>query len=34
LAGSTHNLGNGDANYSDLLLVKTDPEGNTVSFSE
>ena len=34
LAGSTFNLGNGDANYSDLWLIKTDPEGNTVSFSE
>ena len=34
LAGSTYNLGNGDANYSDLWLIKTDPEGNTVSFSE
>ena len=34
LAGSTFNLGNGDGNYSDLWLIKTDPEGNTVSFSE
>ena len=34
LAGSTYNLGNGDGNYSDLWLIKTDPEGNTVSFSE
>ena len=34
LAGSTYNLGNGDANYSDLWLIKTDAEGNTVSFPE
>ena len=34
LAGSTYNLGNGDDNYSDLWLIKTDPEGNTVSSPE
>ena len=34
LTGSIDILGGGDDNLSDLWLIKTDPEGNTISLSE
>jgi len=34
LTGSTSTLGNGDENSSDLWLIKTDSEGNTIAESE
>ena len=34
LTGSIDILGNGDENHSDIWLIKTDPEGNTISLSE
>jgi hypothetical protein len=34
LTGSIDILGNGDEDHSDIWLIKTDPEGNTISLSE
>ena len=34
LTGSIGILGDGDINHSDIWLIKTDPEGNTISLSE
>ena len=34
ITGSTRTLGNGDENSSDLWLIKTDSEGNTIAESE
>ena len=34
LTGSIGILGDGDENHSDIWLIKTDPEGNTISLSE
>tara|TARA_Y100001970_G_C14134607_1_gene803605 strand:- start:898 stop:1422 length:525 start_codon:yes stop_codon:yes gene_type:complete len=34
LTGSTRTVGNGDENSSDLWLIKTDSEGNTIAESE
>ena len=34
LTGSIGIIGDGDENHSDIWLIKTDPEGNTISLSE